>query len=484
MDPPMTFPKHPFHLTKVSIPAFLICVLLTVAVHAQPFQFNEIVGYGSPRSKAFKGWYHEYTFVIDINRHFQVEALSTRFEISAYLISPSGDVIESIAGVKDREGSIEPFRTATIDTFAHEAGQWRLQVVTRDNNREAILGSVRFLGLVLASDPVDSATFHLTDEVVRPDPLDESDRRYDSHLINLPANKLILAQMEGDKGLSFYIETPSGLQINAEVLSNNESIQDLYYQSTQSGYHRLVVKKMKSMGYASQNRYKLTVWVGQDATEQRQLLLEEAQRQAEERRIAEEQRQEAARVRALEEQRQAEARADEARQDRQAREEREANRTLQAKRAFDVAIGAYRVMVIRIREAGSRIPVSLQNQYVNTEAKCFATALQLLNLKATHITDMIETLSNQFDKPYVSVGWARDYPDRMLLTVVWPTIQHACQVVFTPGAESTTAYLPREVNPAFLPDSAKVWNATTNELGFVLIKGFEQESTPPPSPQI
>lgn len=107
-----------------------------------------------------------------------------------------------------------------------------------------------------------------------------------------------------------------------------------------------------------------------------------------------------------------------------------------------------------------------------------AAGLNAMNANGDAIKLVISKFPNgPLDKPYVSVGWAADYPDKMLVTIVWPST-YAFQVMFRPGATSSNDYLPKEIGVASLDESLKHWNATTDAQGNVLLNGYERESEP------
>lgn len=107
-----------------------------------------------------------------------------------------------------------------------------------------------------------------------------------------------------------------------------------------------------------------------------------------------------------------------------------------------------------------------------------AAGLNAMNANSDTIKQVISNAANgPLDKPYVSVGWAADYPDKMLVTIVWPSM-YAFQVMFRPGATSSNDYLPKEIGIASLDESLKHWNATTDAQGHVLLNGYERESEP------
>lgn len=84
-------------------------------------------------------------------------------------------------------------------------------------------------------------------------------------------------------------------------------------------------------------------------------------------------------------------------------------------------------------------------------------------------------------KVYVSVGWAADYPDQMLVTLVVPSMSQsdasAWQYMFEPSTVTERLY-PKLTYASNVPDSVKVWNAHLDADGNVLLDGYETESAP------
>jgi hypothetical protein len=81
------------------------------------------------------------------------------------------------------------------------------------------------------------------------------------------------------------------------------------------------------------------------------------------------------------------------------------------------------------------------------------------------------------DKIYVSVGFAVDYPDQALVTVVRPSTREAIQYLFDP-ANPAPGLGMRRTDFDSLQEGLKGWNAVLDAKGNILIKGREADSMP------
>lgn len=112
------------------------------------------------------------------------------------------------------------------------------------------------------------------------------------------------------------------------------------------------------------------------------------------------------------------------------------------------------------------------------ERKDFQEAIDILN-SYDYVSDIIDFYSNIHGKPYVSVGWAASFPDRVLISIVWAQ-QKAYQALISFNEEENprgSAFLYRdfgelkEVSPYGLSDKiGSNWNATVDEVGKIYLK--------------
>ena len=65
----------------------------------------------------------------------------------------------------------------------------------------------------------------------------------------------------------------------------------------------------------------------------------------------------------------------------------------------------------------------------------------------------------------MSVGYAADYQDKCLITVVVPEFHVASQFLQTGGESPLGPFRQEQVEPAALPASVKQWNATLGSEG-------------------
>jgi len=153
-----------------------------------------------------------------------------------------------------------------------------------------------------------------------------------------------------------------------------------------------------------------------------------------------------------------------------------------------IAIAAVTLAGLLIVGLGINAAVGSARRAAAAEAngQALAGGLLALNSNGQIITSMLEDLANPssgYGAPYVCVGWAADFPDKMLVTIVWTSPEpRAMQLTFLPGDEAALAYVPNEVSPDTLDSSVKQWNASTDAHGHILLTGYESECEPAGAP--
>lgn len=153
--------------------------------------------------------------------------------------------------------------------------------------------------------------------------------------------------------------------------------------------------------------------------------------------------------------------------------------TAGGRRGALVAIGLFFVLLVAVAiQQGTARQTQFQATADNNAR--LASALRVLNTNdsGTLQSDLLAWQLNGYS-PYASVGWAADYPNRCLVTIVLPPPASAAkQVVFDPSSTNAYNFIASPVNPSTLPDSVKQWNATVDRRGYVLLNGYEQSSLP------
>lgn len=100
--------------------------------------------------------------------------------------------------------------------------------------------------------------------------------------------------------------------------------------------------------------------------------------------------------------------------------------------------------------------------------------------EASDIHMYIQGNRQVFGDPHINAGVSADFPDLLLITVVWPQ-NAAVQAMVNPNNPSAPyAQLAKRVNPNTLPQSVLDWNCTSNEYGQIFLKGAESECLPKP----
>lgn len=79
---------------------------------------------------------------------------------------------------------------------------------------------------------------------------------------------------------------------------------------------------------------------------------------------------------------------------------------------------------------------------------------------------------------FVHVGWAVDYPDTVLVTVVKPALNTAFQFLVPGTVENEWDISMTQAVPSRLPESVKRWNAALTMEGYVVLDGYVEESAP------
>ncbi len=116
-----------------------------------------------------------------------------------------------------------------------------------------------------------------------------------------------------------------------------------------------------------------------------------------------------------------------------------------------------------------------QQEYIDENSLALADALKGMN---TYGAPYYWQKVRDSQDAYVSVGWAADYPDSVLVTIVIPA-QSATQLVFKPGDTDESVYVVgQSVNESSLDASVKNWNARIDENGYFLLNGYEEECLP------
>lgn len=129
------------------------------------------------------------------------------------------------------------------------------------------------------------------------------------------------------------------------------------------------------------------------------------------------------------------------------------------------------------KEQKAKIDEIIEKERINRETRneYLAKGLRLINRSGT-MSAVVTGHSYALGKPHVSVTFAREYPDVVLVTAVWPG-SSAWQATSNPN-NPAKIIIPNQINAFNLDESITEWNCDVNERGFILLRGYEKESMP------